>query len=572
MTQREIWYMSRLRRLPIRRLLAGLLAAGPAVLVLVAWHVTSSRPGLLEAISDGFVAYLPLDVFETGVQTFGPLAKGLLYFGVASGVLGAGMVVGVAALRVTATRRPIQASGMIALASFFAAELLVLPIFRAGFFGSDLDYDRIALHLPVGLASLAYGLMLVGLRETLLGAAARGSAGAAAASSPEGLLALAGQSMAAGSTAASASGPAMVREARDGRAEQGALTRRLFLARTLIAVGVASLAGSLVGVVSQVVSAARHGPSVARGDFAPGGFGPTPALTPVADFYTVNKNVLPTTVDGASWALEIDGLVDRPQKLTLDELRTMPAQIAYRTLECISTNIVRGDHLISNQKWRGVRVSDLLDRASPTPEARYIHWVADDGYTESLPIDVARDVDTWIAYEMGDAPLTVEHGFPVRVLIAGRFGMKQPKWLRKMTLSDRDDAGYWEVRGWNQEAVVRTMSRVDFPVEGATVPVGAPFDINGIAFSGDRGVLRVEVSPEGRANWQAAELEDAALAPLGPLTWVRWRARVSLSKAGPATILVRATDGTGATQEGTETPSLPSGATGWHRIEVFATA
>ena len=563
--------MQRLRRTSTQRLLAGLLAAGPAVLVLVGWHVASSRPGLLEAISDGFVAYLPLDVFEAGTQTFGPLAKGLLYFGVTSGVLGAGMVIGVAALRATATRRPIGATSAIALGSFFATELLVLPIFRAGFFGSDLDYDRIALHVPVVLASLVYGLVLVGLRETLLGGAAPGPAGASQASSPEGRLASAGQSMPEGSIAAAAVGPAMVREARDGRAEQGGgLTRRLFLGRTLVAVGVASLAGSLVGVLNQVLSAARHGPSVARADFAPGGFGPTPALTPVADFYTVNKNVLPTVVDGGTWALEIDGLVNRPQKLALDELRTMPAQVAYRTLECISTNIVRGDHLISNQKWRGVRVSDLLDRAGPRAEARYIHWVADDGYTESLPIDVALDVDTWIAYEMGDAPLTVEHGFPARVLIAGRFGMKQPKWLRRMTLSDRDEAGYWEVRGWNQEAVVRTMSRVDFPLEGNSVPVGAPFEVYGIAFSGARGVLRMEVSPDSGATWQATELEDTALAPLGPLTWVRWRAQISLSKAGPATILARATDGTGATQEGTETSPLPSGATGWHRINVVA--
>ena len=548
--------MPRPGRTSIRRLLAGLLAVGPAVLVLVTWHVASSRPGLLEAISDGFVMYLPLDAFEAGTQAFGSLAKGLLYFGVTSGVLGAGMVIGVAALRLTATRRPIGATATIALGSFFGTELLVLPIFRAGFFGSGLDYDRVALHVPVVLASLAYGLVLVGLRETLLGAAAPRPSG-----------------MAEGSALDSAIAPATTREARDGRAGSGGgLSRRLFLARTLVAVGVGSLAGSLVGVVNQVVSAARHGPSVARVDFAPGGFGPTPALTPVADFYTVNKNVLPTEIDGRTWALEIDGLVERPQKHSLDVLRAMPAQVAYRTLECISTNIVRGDHLISNQKWRGVRVSDLLDQAGPTPEARYVLWLADDGFTESLPIDVARDVDTWIAYEMGDAPLTVEHGFPARVLIAGRFGMKQPKWLRRMTLSDHDAIGYWEVRGWNQEAAVRTMSRVDFPLAGDTVPVGAPFDVYGIAFAGERGVLRVEVSPDGGANWHEAGLEDAVLAPLGPLTWVRWRTQISLPQAGPATIVVRATDGSGATQEGTETPPLPSGATGWHRIEVVATA
>lgn len=548
--------MRRPSRTSIQRLLAGLLAVGPAALILVAWHVVSSRPGLLEAVSDGFVAYLPLHVFEAGTQAFGPLAKGLLYLGVTSGVVGAGMIIGVAALRLTATRQPIGATATIALGSFFGTEVLVLPIFRAGFFGSGLDYDRIALHVPVVLASLAYAVVLVGLRETLTGAAAPRPAGTAE-----------------GSTLDSAVGPATVREARDGRAGSGGgLSRRLFLARTLVTVGVGSLAGSLVGVVNQVVSAARHGPSVARANFAPGGFGPTPALTPVADFYTVNKNVLATEVDGATWALEIDGLVERPQMLSLDELRAMPAQVAYRTLECISTNIVRGDHLISNQKWRGVRVSDLLAQASPTPEARYVLWLADDGFTESLPIDVARDVDTWIAYEMGDAPLTVEHGFPARVLIAGRFGMKQPKWLRRMTLSDHDAIGYWEVRGWNEEAAERTMSRIDFPLAGDTVPVGARVDVYGIAFSGDRGVLRVEVSPDGGANWQEAKLEGAALAPLGPLTWVRWRIQISIPRAGLATIVVRATDGNGATQDGTETAPLPSGATGWHRIEVVATA
>ena len=100
-----------------------------------------------------------------------------------------------------------------------------------------------------------------------------------------------------------------------------------------------------------------------------------------------------------------------------------------------------------------MRVSDLLDRVGVQPAASWVLWQADDGFTESLPIEVARHPDTWIAYLMGDQPLTPEHGFPARVLIPGRFGMKQPKWVRRMQLADHEEAGYWVQRGWDQEAV-----------------------------------------------------------------------------------------------------------------------
>jgi len=86
------------------------------------------------------------------------------------------------------------------------------------------------------------------------------------------------------------------------------------------------------------------------------------------------------------------------------------------------------------------RVSDLLDRVGPQAGASWILWQAEDGFTESLPLEVARHPDTWIAYLMADQPLTPEHGYPARVLIPGRFGMKQPKWVRRMQLADHDDA------------------------------------------------------------------------------------------------------------------------------------
>ena len=299
-------------------------------------------------------------------------------------------------------------------------------------------------------------------------------------------------------------------------------------------------------------------------------FGPTAALTPVGDFYQVSKNLTPTTVDGASWKLTVDGLVDRPYALTLDELMAIPSVTGYRTMECISTNIVRGDHLIGNQEWRGVPISTLLDRAGVQASAGWILWEADDGFTESTPLEVAREADSWIVYEMGGAPLTAEHGFPARVLIAGLFGMKQPKWLRRMQVADHDEDGFWVVRGWDKEAIVKPMSRIDYPKPLAELPVGEPFWVTGIANAGDRGIMRVELSLDDGTTWVDAELDDAATAPLGPLTWVRWRTQATLDHAGQYRLRVRATDGSGQVQDGVETEPIPSGATGWHRITLRA--
>src|SRR5207245_4938215 len=143
------------------------------------------------------------------------------------------------------------------------------------------------------------------------------------------------------------------------------MSRRVVLSRGLILVGAASLGGAFIGVGSQVLGAARHGPATDQPELPSDPFGPTPAVTPVPDFYQVNKNLLATTVDEASWKLVVGGLVDHPAEYSLLELRSMPSQTAYRTLECISTDISRGDHLISNQTWRGVRVSARLDEAGP---------------------------------------------------------------------------------------------------------------------------------------------------------------------------------------------------------------
>jgi hypothetical protein len=148
--------------------------------------------------------------------------------------------------------------------------------------------------------------------------------------------------------------------------------------------------------------------------------------------------------------------------------------------------------------------------------------------------------------------------------------MKGPKWLTGIALSATDEPGYWEQHGWDQEARERIMSRIDLPAAGDAVPTGASFPVTGIAFAGARGVSRVEVSADGGETWLDARLEDASIPPLGPLSWVRFRAEASVPAAGRATLVVRATDGTGALQVEEPTPPLPSGSTGWQRVEVVA--
>jgi DMSO/TMAO reductase YedYZ molybdopterin-dependent catalytic subunit len=521
---------------------AGVLAAGAGVLVLSLGRILLGPPGFLDTIADGITLFVPLPLFEAVLQAFGPFAKGLVFAGVAGGAVLVGGIAGIVFGR--AGSRPSDAV-FIAAVAWFLAEVVVLPIAGAGFFGSDRGAP-FSLQGPLLIGAAVYGFLLTGIRHEL-----------SAASAP----AIAGEPPVARGTAADGS------EA----TSQRALPRRRFLGGTLTVLGALGLLGAAGTVVGQVLIGARK-PIGSQPGTVVGGFGPTPALTPVDDFYRVDKNLIPPSVDEASWRLTIDGLVDKKQAYSLADLRGKPHQQLYRTLECISYQVVPGDDLISNQRWAGVRMSDLLDEAGVQPAAQFVLFEAADGYTESMPLEVARDPMTWIADEMGPpgTPLLPSHGFPARVLIAGRFGMKQPKWLTRMTLAAADVDGYWEQRGWDKNAIVVTMSRIDWPRPNDEVAVGTPFTVYGIANSGNRGVSKVEVSTDDGQTWHDAELEPIA-DPLGPLTWVRWRVSVTAAQAGTVRLAARATDGQGMVQDGEPRSPLPSGSTGWHRVRLVAT-
>ncbi|MBI3648378.1 MAG: molybdopterin-dependent oxidoreductase [Actinobacteria bacterium] len=255
--------------------------------------------------------------------------------------------------------------------------------------------------------------------------------------------------------------------------------------------------------------------------------GLSPRITPLARHYVVNEEIVDPDIDPDTWRLRITGLVDRPYELTYDELLALPAIEQFQTLECISNEV--GGDLISTARWIG------------------------GGYSDSIPLEQAMLPTTLVAVGMDGHVLPREHGFPARLLVPGLYGMKQPKWLQEIEVVDSPYVGYWERRGWIKAAIVKTMSRIDGGGD-----VGGSFVIAGVAFAGERGIAKVEVSADGGRTWEEAELETA----LSSFTWRRWRFPVADFRSG-AEYVVRATDGRGGLQVSSVSPPHPSGATGY---------
>ena len=322
-----------------------------------------------------------------------------------------------------------------------------------------------------------------------------------------------------------------------------------------------------IGAVSLGVLAFRLVPDWYKAIFNPaeaGLSGPSPEITPVANFYVVSKNFYGSdpVVTAAGWNLSVGGAVDKPLKLSLAQLRALPSTTEYVTLECISNDV--GGGLISTGSFTGVSLSALLAMASPRTEGSWAAFKARDGYAESLPMSMIQSSPEYlVAYDLDGAPLPELHGFPARILLPGHYGMKGPKWLDSIDLVDRESGGYWEAQGWDHNAIVRTMSRFDMPLEGSIVKLGA-VTVSGVAFAGVKGVSKVDYSTDGGKTWSPADIK----APLSPLTWVLWSASWTPPREGAYTLKVRATDASGALQDAKSSMSFPIGASGYHTIHV----
>jgi len=329
-------------------------------------------------------------------------------------------------------------------------------------------------------------------------------------------------------------------------------------------------------------------------------------VTPVDAFYVRNHGAVPAA-DAATFRLRVDGLVDRPLELSLDELRDgrFAEHEVLATLQCAGNRradfiAVRdipgeapwGPGATGTAAWRGVALADVLAAAAPRAEATDVAFVGADmaadadppqRFAGSIPRRKAERREVLLAWEMNGAPLSGVHGAPLRVVVPGWIGARSVKWLERIELRAQPSDGYFQATAYRLLAPgetpapgrgvelgeVAVNSDVLVPDDGARVPAGT-VEISGYAFAGgERSVVRVDVSTDGGRHFAEAELLD----DLGRWAWRLWRARVELAP-GEHEIVARAWDSAAATQpESAAAVWNPKGYVNnaWARVRVVAT-
>ena len=282
-------------------------------------------------------------------------------------------------------------------------------------------------------------------------------------------------------------------------------------------------------------------------------------------------------VDAATWTLEVGGEVTRSLSLDLDALRAYPAVSLPVTLECagngrahlmprpVSQPWLEG--AVGTAVWTGVRLADVLDDAGVTDRGVDVVLTgADHGiergveqdYARGLTLEQARRPEVLLAYEMNGQPLPPQHGFPLRVVVPGWYGMTSVKWLTSITVLDTPYDGFQNAVAYRFKADVDDVGEpvTTIAPRALMVPPGFPdfgsrrriveagqVRLQGRAWSGRGPVATVEVSADGGATWQAAALEPA----LGTYAWARWTLTWQ-AEAGDHELCVRAGDLAGAVQ------------------------
>jgi len=282
------------------------------------------------------------------------------------------------------------------------------------------------------------------------------------------------------------------------------------------------------------------------------------------ELFFVRSNGPTPTIDPATWRLRVSGLVNRPQELSLDDLKAMPKRTLTAFLECSGDSRNRftqevegtkwGNDAVGNAEWGGVSLRAVLDAAGVQDGA--VDVVCQGGdfpeMQRGLPITLAADPDTMIVWQMNGVDLPVPNGGPVRLFVPGWGGIASTKWLVGLDVIDRQFAGQYNSESYviidEAGAIVRPVeempvkSVIATPTANTQVAAGAQ-TVAGYAWSGYGDIARVEVSTDGGATYAEAPIAERA----GPRSWVRfefpWQAA-----AGEARLRSRAADTSGLTQ------------------------
>jgi DMSO/TMAO reductase YedYZ molybdopterin-dependent catalytic subunit len=305
-------------------------------------------------------------------------------------------------------------------------------------------------------------------------------------------------------------------------------------------------------------------------------------LTPNETFYVRwHLQFIPTTVDLRIWRLRVDGHVDRPMELSMDDLRRMDASSVVAVNQCSGNSrglfdprmpgAQWGNGAMGNARWTGVPLRDLLARAGLRAGATDVSFAGLDrsGYSsvsdfvKSLSVEKAGEPEVIVAYEMNGRPLPMLNGFPVRLVVPGWYATYWVKALSHVTVLPRRFDGYWMAKAYRIPA---TPNVDESPVRLAeqTVPIsrmnvrsfftpkatgfratrGTVYPLEGIAFDSGAGIRRVDVSGDGGATWRETELGP----DLGRYSFRRWRLAWRPDQAGRRRLLVRATNHAGDIQ------------------------
>jgi DMSO/TMAO reductase YedYZ molybdopterin-dependent catalytic subunit len=303
-------------------------------------------------------------------------------------------------------------------------------------------------------------------------------------------------------------------------------------------------------------------------------------ITPNELFYVRNHFPEPE-MNVQTWRLRVEGQVDRPLQLSLQELRGLPSRRVTFTLECAGNSRALLDPpgqgvpwqqgAVSTAEWTGVPLAAVLERAGVRDGAvAVICEGADRGtvsgshaptgafhFSRGLPLAAARQADVLLAYRINGRDLPPHHGFPLRLVVPGWYGMASVKWLQRLVLAERPFSGYFQsiayttfasVNGLPQLTPITRMlvkSLIAQPVAGAHLERNRRYRITGAAWSGAAEIRRVDVSTDGGRTWQAAQLQERSQASTWRLWEYPWQ---TPAQAGPVTLMARATDSLGHTQ------------------------
>lgn len=518
---------------------AGLIAGMSmtiAMLILLLLGITPRS--LANLVSDKIAATAGAGIQEFFIQSVGPLGKEFLFLTVLIGQVIVGGLLGLLFGRVTGLtteKQLVWRNSFVMSVGFWLVFVLVgLPLVDVGFLGSGLGNDQVSTLVISFLLFQLFGLVFGYAYLFLVPNEA-----------------------------------ALAQSAREDEIDLSEAKADMLTSRRRF---VTVISGAFVLIVgAAIVNKAFGGPALSAyratlGDVRSDGT-LEGEITPTESFYQVSKNTFNPKVDGATWKMQINGLVNKPLAFDLNALKQMPQQTVYHTLTCISNPV--GGEYIGNAKWTGVPFHTLLEMAGVGKGVQRVVFTSADGYKDSITIDKAMESNTLLAIQMNDAPLTDDHGYPARMLIPNIYGMKNAKWLTAVTLIDTDFEGFWQQQGWDNMATIHTESSIVSPADNSSIKAGQETVIKGIAFAGSRNIAKVEVSTDNGQTWVEAKIKDR----LGPNAWTLWRLEWTPPVGAQKNYIlkVRAVEEGSKVQEASEADPYPSGSSGYHTISVNTT-